>query len=750
MAPQREDVPMVDLAATAPLAGELSDARRQAIRLFLVGFLVLFLELACIRWLASYVIFLQFFTNVVLLASFLGMSCGCLAAKRRQDWLHYFPLIALTTIVAAFATTAAYRYWSGFAVDVGSQNSPQEVFFGTEYRNPDVARFVVPIEAIAGAFFILTAFMFVGLGQVLGRAFDAYPNRVLGYTLNIGGSMAGILGFSALAFLQAPPAVWFLIGCAGVAWLLHQDGAFDRARALALVALVALVGIPASWLSHGTHEVRWSPYYMVDHDIPRREIGVGGIAHQTIVPFASAGSFYSLIHLLQQHSGGQPFRDMLVIGAGSGNDLAHALKAGVERVDAVEIDPVIQDIGRHYHPDRPYSDPRVVPHNDDGRHFLRTTDRKYDLVAYALVDSLILHSGYANIRLESYLFTQQAFDQVKRVLKPGGTFVMYNFFRQPWIVERIAAMVETTFGCKPTVINLPHRDTLGDGALNGFTMIIGGCDKHIADAFAAHPNFWLNSTPAKNLAIDGFAIDPSSLPADEQRQFARIAPTQVDAAAAPVATSDDWPFLYLHGKLIPDLTLRSMALLGALGLGMVWFFMPGRHLALDNRMFWLGAGFMLLETKAVVQMALLFGSTWLVNSSVFFAVLLLILLANLYVLKGRQVSLVWHYLGLAAVLGIAALVPVDAFLDGGMMWRYLAPCLLALSPVFFAAVIFARSFACSAAPELAFGSNIAGAVVGGLAESLSMLLGFQHLLLVALLFYLLSGWAPRLRAVARA
>src|SRR5260370_23056481 len=102
------------------------NSRLSAINLFLVGFLVLFLELACIRWLASYVIFLQFFTNIVLLASFLGMSCGCLAARRRQDWLNYFPLIALGTVVAALATTAAYHYWSGFAVDVGGPNAPQE------------------------------------------------------------------------------------------------------------------------------------------------------------------------------------------------------------------------------------------------------------------------------------------------------------------------------------------------------------------------------------------------------------------------------------------------------------------------------------------------------------------------------------------------------------------------------------------------------------------------------------------------
>ena len=48
-------------------------------------------------------------------------------------------------------------------------------------------------------------------------------------------------------------------------------------------------------------------------------------------------------------------------------------------------------------------------------------------------------------------------------------------------------------------------------------------------------------------------------------------------------------------------------------------------------------------------------------------------------------------------------------------------------------------------PDQALGSNIAGAVLGGLAESLSAVLGFQYLLLVAIGFYLLSVWPPRLR-----
>ena len=200
---------MAEVISSPSITAQKSETQQQAINLFLVGFLVLFLELSCIRWFASYVIFLQFFTNVALIASFLGMTCGCLAASRRQNWLEYFPLIALGAVVAALTTAAGLHLWSGVW-------SPQEAFFATEYRDPDLAKFVVPIEAIAAFFFVLIALMFVGLGQVLGRAFDAYPNRILGYTLNIGGSLAGIAGFSVLSFLQAPPPVWFLVSCVGV------------------------------------------------------------------------------------------------------------------------------------------------------------------------------------------------------------------------------------------------------------------------------------------------------------------------------------------------------------------------------------------------------------------------------------------------------------------------------------------------------------------------------------------------------
>lgn len=736
---------MATTATIEPVAapGARADAPEQGLNLFLTGFLVLFLELASIRWFAANVIFLQFFTNIVLLAAFLGMSCGCMAAKQARDWLGYFPFLALGTVIAALGLLALYARWRGLVVDVGHQASPQEIFFGAEDRDPDVSQFTIPIDLIVAVFFVLIAMMFVGLGQVLGRAFDAYPNRVLGYTLNIGGSLVGIVAFSLLSLLQAPPLAWFFVSCAGIAFLLHQLRGLTWMRMSALVGLLAAIVAPSIYEHwHGQTETVWSPYYSVVYQPATRTIHVNNIGHQKMVPFNARGSEYSLIHLLERATGGAPFQDVLVIGAGSGNDVDHALKYGVGRVDAVEIDPAIQNIGVQRNPDRPYADPRVIRHIDDGRHFLRTTSRKYDLVIYALVDSLILHSGYANIRLESYLFTREALEDIKRVLKPGGIFISSNNLRQGWVVERVAAMSESVFGCKPTVISFPYRETLPASSRTGFTMIISGCNSRIAEAFQTQKTFWLNDVPPRNAGLDGFKVDPAAFATVERQHWQRIAPsTLVHDAGMPQLATDDWPFLYLHNRLIPDLNIREMVLLGLLGLGMVYLFLPKavENRRIDWRMFFLGAAFMLLETKAVVQLALLFGSTWIVNSLVFFTALVLILLANLYVLRSSGKSMMWHYAGLLVLLTAAIATPLDVFLSGGILWRYVVPCSLALGPMFFAGVIFARSFRESVNPDMAFGSNIAGSVLGGLSESFSMLLGFRYLLLLAVIFYLLSA-----------
>ena len=152
---------------------------------------------------------------------------------------------------------------------------------------------------------------------------------------------------------------------------------------------------------------------------------------------------------------------------------------------------------------------------------------------------------------------------------------------------------------------------------------------------------------------------------------------------------------------------------------------------------------MLLETKAVVHMTLLFGSTWLVNSIVFFAILSMILASNLFVWFVKPTNLGPYYALLAGVLILNIIVPMSTFLALPGFQKVIASCAMTFIPIFFAGVVFGTLFGASKQPDIDFGSNIAGAVLGGLAESLSLLVGFNSMLAVALTFYLLSAWSKR-------
>ena len=71
-----------------------------------------------------------------------------------------------------------------------------------------------------------------------------------------------------------------------------------------------------------------------------------------------------------------------------------------------------------------------------------------------------MHSSYSSVRLESFLFTEQAFRDVKARLKPGGVFAMYNFYRQGWVVGRLVRLAERVFGSRPVVISMPYQDVI--------------------------------------------------------------------------------------------------------------------------------------------------------------------------------------------------------------------------------------------------------------------------------------------------
>src|SRR5688572_12169674 len=756
--------------------GPFSSPRR-GFELFLISLLILFLELAAIRWFPAHVLYLTFFTNVVLLASFLGMSVGCLAASHRRDYLFWTPPLLVVALATAHAIEISSVSFAKF-VDLGNQASPQQVYFGAEYHSQDLSRYAIPVEVLCGFFFIVIALAFVGPGQKLGRALQRWPNRVQAYTLNIVGSIVGILLFAACSWLEVSAFWWFLLTALGLGYFFFiSPGRFPR-QLLGWRSFTAAMLLLTVWLASYT-PVRdqqivqqfWSPYYRIDFKPADLSLSVNLIYHQHMVSKNENFPAYALPHLLNRDAGKPAFADVLIIGAGSGNDVSRALQWDAKHVDAVEIDPAIYRLGRTYHPDQPYRDDRVKIHLDDGRNFLRATDRKYDLIVYALVDSLVLHSGYSNIRLESFLFTRQAFEDVRGHLKPNGTFVMYNYFRQGWLAARLQNGLDEVFGRgNSLVLTLPYRKVIEPekATFGDFTIFFAGNTSDLRNAFARQPIYSLQiDQPPGPSSSNGFQSQVSQpgpfpeqslgnqpLPTPQWQQFG-LASVLAPEGGLRSAT-DDWPFLYLREPMIPTLSWRGMLIMGGLGLLLILLFSPKRKIsapilsgdrfrtgglvnALNVQLFFLGAGFMLVETKAVVTMALLFGSTWIVNSVVFLAVLMMILLANLWTVGARPVRLWPYYAGLLVTLALNVIVPLDFFLGMNRSIQVLGSCLLVFAPILFAGVIFAASFKRAAQPDRAFGSNIAGAMLGGLAEYSSMLLGFQYVVLVAIMFYAVSA-----------
>jgi SAM-dependent methyltransferase len=715
--------------------------------LFLVSFLILFFELACIRWFGATVIFLTFFTNIVLMASFLGVSVGCLAAHRRGDLINGLGPLTCLAVTLAYATLWTYVRFRNLVIDVGSQRAPQLIYFGTDSRASDVSKFVIPIEVIAGFFFVLIALLFVGLGQVMGRRFAAIPNRIAAYTADVLGSLTGILVFAAASYLQLPAFCWFVFSL-GLSLLFITPRTWRWLHVVASCgALFTIDKIDRPPVPPGMRiEHIWSPYYLVSYKWPQHWIAANQIHHQGMLQVRAGGSAYALPYLLNRDAGGKTFDDVLIVGAGSGNDVAAALWQKVRHVDAVEIDPVITALGRREHPDRPFQDPRVKVHLDDGRSFIRRTEKKYDLIIYALVDSVVLHSGYSSIRLESFVFTEQAFRDVKSKLKPGGMFALYNFYRQGWVIGRLQALATKVFGSNPIVVSLPYRATISpeDNQRGHITCLMVGNDdssavERIRSKLQQSQFFWLNPEPGFNEAVNGFGADPPAVRGIDQPAFNKVGVAHVTGSEVGPLPSDDWPYLYLREPSIPALNIRGIAIVGVLSLLFLLCFAPVRRVRPNGQMFFLGAGFMLLETKGVVHMALLFGSTWMVNSIVFFAILCMILASNLYVTAVRPHDLRWYYVLLIITLGLNCFVPMADYLTLPGMLKVPVSCTVVFVPVFFAGVIFATIFRDSKQPDIDFGSNIAGVILGSLCEFCSLAVGFNHLLTIAVGFYLLSA-----------
>jgi hypothetical protein len=330
---------------------------------------------------------------------------------------------------------------------------------------------------------------------------------------------------------------------------------------------------------------------------------------------------------------------------------------------------------------------------------------------------------------------------------------MYNFYRQGWVVGRLEKMASEVFGSKPVVISMPYQDKIGPShnQHGHFTLLlVGNTDATAVEAIRKRlvdgSYFWLYTKSSYNEAINAFGPEPLVVNGTQPQDWNKIGMATVDTAGIDRLPSDDWPFLYLREPMLAALDIRGMLVVAMLSLAILFLFAPVRTIRPNGQMFFLGAGFMLLETKGVVHLALLFGSTWVVNSIVFFSVLVLILLSNLFVWAIKPKVLWPYYALLVASLLVNASVPMSTFLALPGADKVFVSCTVIFVPIFFAGVIFATAFRDSRQPDVDFGSNIGGVILGGLSEYFSLMLGFNYLLFIAIAFYLLSMiFRPRLQ-----
>lgn len=644
---------------------------RPGIRLFLTSAAILFAELLFIRWIPSNIIYVGFFNNFILMASFLGIGLGILSA--RSSWkprIDPAPLLLFLLIAIVLSGR----------LNVAPPTADQ-VFIG------ETPRELVDVNVLVlGAVVILTTLAMAALARPLGPLFRALP-PLRAYATDIAGALLGIAAFAALSALVTPPLAWFAV-LAVLLGLLALGAGTDRAMGVTATALVCIVALGVFDFAHGD---RWSAYHRLSLRVGpdnREQISVNGIPYQDLDPATIAPPYFSEVY--RQYPG-RIFHHALVIGAGSGNDTAAALRNGVESIDAVDIDPVILSIGVERHPDHPYDDPRVRRFVDDGRAFLRRSDDRYDLIVFAQTDSFVLVGNSANVRLESFLFTREAFESARDHLLPGGVVVLYNAYREPFLVDRYATTLREVFGITPAVRSYP--------ALYG-----GG--------FRA----WLAVGPPPSVAnvpiVPGPVVEPAV---------------------------DDWPFPYLRDRGIAPRYVVALALMIAFAVVAVGLTMRrtgGSLRGFSPHFFALGVAFLLLETRSLVTFSLLFGTTWIVNALAFFAILLVVL-AAIGVNAMLRIPRAWPiYAAIIIALALNALLPPTALLLDPPWLRYALAAALVFAPIFFANVAFSFSFRDSQAADMAFASNVVGAMVGGVLEWTALLTGYQALLAIAAVLYL--------------
>jgi spermidine synthase len=663
--------------------------------------LSLLLELAIIRWHGTVFEFFAFYKNYGLLACFAGLGLGY-AVSRHESGI---PLsLTLPLLAWQFVLLIVLRFGLlGPASSLATTPFREQLSMGVQAASPSQIGAVYLLLAVV---FLLTALAFIPVGQLCGKLMER-KSQLSAYGLNLLGSLLGVLLMFLLSYLWTPPIAWFGLCVVTLLFFLARTpktllvGVCSGALALAALA----------WPVNPLWNKVYSPYQLL-------EMGYGD---NGLMFIRAAGHYYQRVHNLSEAAvqstadqGLQRVRDyydlpyrvhpgpnvVAIVGAGTGNDVAAALRSGAQHVDAIEIDPAILRAGQFNHPERPYSSLRVGAVVDDARSFFRNTSRKYDLIVYGLLDSHTLLSHASSVRLDSFVYTLEGLREARARLKDNGVLSLSFTVINIDLGTKIYQMMREAFdGNEPICIFAQY-----DGSVTFVQSKNGGLA--VSQEVLSKAHFVERSGLFRN---SGIKIDQST---------------------------DDWPFLYMPRRVYPVSYLLALGLVLLLSVTLYASFLREKPEVSHLPFFFLGAGFMLVETKAITEMGLTFGNTWQVIAIAIAGVLIMAFLANstMGLLKANRVYLFLFYLLLLASLGFGWWIAKTGGLPS-TTWGRIGTAALLTCPLFFSGLVFSALLSTQSRISSVMSLNLAGAMCGGILEYNSMYFGFRFLYLLGMGLY---------------
>lgn len=735
--------------AQGPVGSTVSDKFSPTSRmgaLFLISVLGLFLELMLIRWIGTEIRIFAYLQNTVLVVCFMGLGMGCLTCRRpiaiRQMLV---PLLVLVLLLALPPTRTGLGYISQLLSVLGDM-----VIWEQSVSTSSGQALLCVTLGLLGTFLLMVLLfdMFVPIGQILGRLLDDHPNTIWAYSVNVAGSLIGIWLFVLLSVFHQPPWTWCLVLAVLTVFFLGAPGRERQVNLFCLLAIVALSWL-AGWEADSI-EIRWSPYQKLalkridsqtaaepgwwtfaTRGLVKRLPTVGG--EQDFVIAVNNTGYQAMLNLdlrdTQQHP--QRFASeqqglsqydiplllhpkpdrFLVVGAGSGNDAAGGLRQGAKSVTAVEIDPAIIAMGQRLHPEQPYSSPAVHVVQDDARSFFATTDQRFDVITFGLLDSHTT-TAMTNARLDHYVYTRESIARAKDLLADGGLMVLSFEATKPFIADRMAGVLRSVFGHEPLCFRVPHNNYGWGGVM-----------------------FVAGNLPAAQRQLER-----------NPRLASLIAQWQRDEPVALSGTSrlitDDWPYVYLERASIPLLYFLLAGLLVLLFLRAIVRLQLGRTLRGWNVFHWhfffLGAAFMLLEVQNISKASVVLGNTWQVNAVIISGILAMILLSNLLVARFPALPMGPVYVLLCGTCLLLYFIDLSRFAFLPYVTKAVVVGGLTSLPMLFSGIVFIRSFANVSGKDAALGANLFGALVGALLQTVTFLTGIKALLLIVAGLYLLA------------